>query len=87
MQEERMAGDPEDIGLAQRIGLMPEDHLALYGIRRNSAQGKRILEQFSIEQEPDLSPIEQNIDNQSDDLTEDTESNGTTGTQFSLDSF
>ena len=86
MHEERMAGNPEDIGLSQRIGLMPEDHLALYGIRRTSAQGKRILEQFSIEQEPDLTPIE-HIDNQNDNLTDDTESNGITGTQFSLDSF
>ncbi|MEC8979369.1 MAG: AAA family ATPase [Candidatus Thermoplasmatota archaeon] len=87
MHEDRMAGDPEDIGLSQRIGLMAEDHLALHGIRRTSSQGKKILERFSLEIETDTNPMELPSEDTTVEDSDKSESKETTGTQFSLDSF
>ena len=66
---------------------MPEDHLALYGIRRTSAQGKRILERFSIEVESDPILDKQSLEEVIDDPSNDTDIEEATGRQFSLDSF
>ena len=87
MHEDRMAGNPEDISLSQRIGLIAEDHLALHGIRRTSAQGKRILERFSLEITPDPIQVEQTVEEIIEDTSNETKSEEAAGRQFSLDSF
>ena len=87
MHEDRMAGNPEDITLSQRIGLIAEDHLALHGIRRSSAQGKRILERFSLEVETDPVLVEHAVEELIEDTGNETKSEEATGRQFSLDSF
>tara|TARA_B100001113_G_scaffold313908_1_gene279207 strand:- start:1340 stop:1780 length:441 start_codon:yes stop_codon:yes gene_type:complete len=87
MHEDRMASNPEDIRLSQRIGLMAEDHLALHGIRRTSALGKKILEQFSVEPEPTPIPETKPVEEDRETVSLDTESEEVSGTQFSLDSF
>ncbi|OUX24004.1 MAG: hypothetical protein CMA23_005935 [Methanobacteriota archaeon] len=87
MHEDRMGSNPEDIGLSQRIGLMAEDHLALHGIRRTSPLGKKILEQFSLEPEPDAVPETEPMEEPIETVSEESENEEVTGTQFRLDSF
>ncbi|MFL2978107.1 MAG: hypothetical protein ACJZ59_03520 [Candidatus Thalassarchaeaceae archaeon] len=82
-----MGSNPEDIGLSQRIGLMAEDHLALHGIRRTSPLGKKILEQFSLEPEPDAVPETEPVQEPIEIVSEESENEEVTGTQFRLDSF
>ena len=87
MHENEIVKDPEDIKLSLRIGLESDDHLALHGIKRTSAQGKRILEKFEDTIDYDFTIKEENRDTIIDSDIMNTSEEETTSNQFSLNDF
>ena len=85
MYENEIVRNPEDISLSLRIGLNADDHLALHGIKRSSAEGKMILDRFENNINQDFQIVEEKIDNS--ELIENNDENNEATTQFSLDDF
>ena len=86
MNENEIVRNPEDISLSLRIGLNADDHLALHGIKRSSAEGKMILERFENNINQTMQIVEEKMDNDSE-IIENDEQNDEATTQFSLDDF
>ena len=83
VHESTLGGDPVEFAVAKHLGLSGEAHLALHGIPRSRKEGRRILEEFDIQRESE--PDEAITEVISEEGGSDEE--GTSGTQFSLDSF
>ena len=86
MYENEIVSNPEDISLSLRIGLNADDHLALHGIKRSSAEGKMILERFENNMNQSIDFIQEPIDIDSENIENNGENEEAT-TQFSLDDF
>ena len=83
VHESTLGGDPGEFTVAKHLGLSGEAHLALHGIPRSKKEARRILEEFNIQRESE--PDEAITEVISEEGGSDDE--GTSGTQFSLDSF
>ena len=83
VHESTLGGDPGEFAVAKHLGLSGEAHLALHGIPRSKKEARRILEEFNIQRESE--PDEAITEVISEEGGSDDE--GTSGTQFSLDSF
>jgi hypothetical protein len=71
------------------LGLRGEDHLALHGITKSSAKGKKILKAFDeqIEDELDYDSIQASEESSPEIVPRTNEDEDLAGKQFKLDSF
>ena len=83
VHESTLGGDPGEFAVAKHLGLSGEAHLALHGIPRSRKEARKILEEFDIQRESE--PDEAITEVVSEER--DSEEEGSSGTQFSLDSF
>jgi replication factor C large subunit len=89
VHDENLGGDSNDYSISQKLGLRGEDHLALHGITKSSAKGKKILKAFDeqIEDELDYDSIQASEESSPEIVPRTNEDEDLAGKQFKLDSF